>query len=199
MQARNEAVEKQRGEGRRGPALTVALAEGGVGRAAGAGEREHAFHVDGHGGVLGAGEGAEAADDGGVGDGGLDLPAAGLGRGLLRAPGGDVAHAVDQARGRRDAVDRRRRGRGGGARARGGGGEREEEARHGGGAGGHGHGWGGARLEWGRSGVEWGTDGVVVVGFGKLVGRGEWTGQEGRRGLAAGLGGLYGESLTAGV
>ena len=190
-------MEKQQGGGKARAVLTVALAEGGVGRAAGAGEREHAFHVDGHGGVLGAGEGAEAADDGGVGDGGLDLPAAGLGRGLLRAPGGDVAHAVDQARGRRDAVDRRRRGRGVGARsrARGGGGEREEEARHGGGAGGHGHGWGGARLEWGRSGVEWGTDGVVVVGFGKLGGRGEGTGQTGRRGLAAGLGGAFMEKV----
>lgn len=141
------------GERARGAALTVALVEDGVGRAAGPGELEDAFHVDGKAQVLAARQGAEAVDDGGVGHGGLDLPAAGLGRALLRAPRGDVGEAVGQARGGRDAVQSWRRG--GGVRALprggGGGGEREEEARHGGGAGGGGacHGCccgGGARL-----------------------------------------------------
>lgn len=103
------AGRSSREEGRRGAVLTVAFAGDEVGRAAGAGERRHALHVDGNAQVLGAGEGAEAVDDGGVGHGGLDLPAAGPRRALLRAIRGHVAHAVDQARGRRDAVHRRRR------------------------------------------------------------------------------------------
>ena len=119
--------------------LTVALAEGGVGRAARAGERQDALHVDGNAQVLVAGEGAEAAHDGGAGHGGLDLRTAGSGRPLCGAPRLDVVEAVDEGGGLGDAVHRGRRGRGVGARPRGGGGERQEDARHGGGAGGEGH------------------------------------------------------------
>jgi hypothetical protein len=144
--------------------LTVALAEGGVGRAARAGERQHALHVDGKAQVtgVGAGEGAEAAHDDGAGHCGLDLAAAGSGRTARAAPLLDVVDAVDQAGGLGDTVHRRRRCRGVGARPRGGGGERQEDARHGGcgGAGGEGH-----DGSSGRSGVEWGR---------RAVGNGSW-------------------------
>jgi hypothetical protein len=107
----------------------VALAEGGVGRA---GERENALHVDGDGEVLGAHGGAEAVDEGGVGHGGLHLPAARLARVGLGAPRRDT---VGQVSGRRGAVHRGRRRRGGGRPRGDGGSECEEEARHGGGGG----------------------------------------------------------------
>lgn len=131
---------EMQGGGKAPAVLTVALAEGGVGRAARAGERQHALHVDGKTSVLGAGEGAEAAHSDGVGHGGLDLPAALGGRLARGAPLLDVVEAVQQIRGLGDAVHRRRRGRGVGvgARPRSGGGERQEDARHGGGGGGTG-------------------------------------------------------------
>jgi hypothetical protein len=52
--------------------------ESGVGCATRVREREHALHVDGDWEVLVAHGGAEAVDEGGVGHGGPDLPAARL-------------------------------------------------------------------------------------------------------------------------
>lgn len=114
--------------------LTVALAEGGGGTAAGGREAEHPGHVERYGQVLGGEGGAEAVHDSGVVDSGLHLPAAGLGRQARRAAGLHVIQAVAQPQERHLAIHRRGRSRGGrpcGDCER----EEEEEAHPGGAAG----------------------------------------------------------------